>query len=56
MGGELREVRLQAQRLLQEAYSQSENANSMRNGTADSPEATGHMEESQDIGLYMGGM
>lgn len=56
LGCELREACLQAQRLLQEEHPQSESADSMRNGTADSPEATDYMEESQGIGLHMGGM
>lgn len=56
LGCELHEACLQAQRLLQEEHSQSENATSMRDGTADSPEATEYMEESQGIGLCMGGM
>ena len=56
MGCELREVHLQAQRLLQEEYSQSENADSMWDGAVDLPEATDHMEEGQGIDLCMGGM
>ena len=56
LGCEFREACLQAQRLLQEEHSQSENADSIRDDTADSPEATDHMEESQGIGLCMGGM
>lgn len=56
LGCEPREACLQAQRLLQEEHSQSENATSMRDGTEDSPETTDYMEESQGIGLYMGGM
>lgn len=56
LGCEFRKACLQAQRLLQEEHSQSENADSIRDDTADSPEATDHMEESQGIGLCMGGM
>ena len=56
LGCEHHEACLQAQRLLQEEHSQSENADSMRDGTADSSETTDHMVEGQGIGLYMGGM
>ena len=56
LGCDLHEACLQAQRLLQEEHSQNENATSMRDGTEDSSEITDYMEESQGIGLYMGGI
>lgn len=56
LGCELREVCLQAQRLLQEENSQSENTDSMQDGVADSPKEIDPEEESQGVGLCMGGM
>lgn len=56
LGCELREVCLQAQRLLQEENSQSENTDSMQDGVADLPKETDPEEESQGVGLCMGEM